>query len=107
MKFLLLFFCHLFLIACTISRKVKRPEQPTNHTIGIVHISESNCRLFIEVINEKKNSVIEKLYSVNLNDNYQKKGLKLSFVYTASHAMSPENCAVDLVVVMDSIKVIP
>jgi hypothetical protein len=41
-----LFFCGQYLKACIISRKVKGMEQATNPTIGIVHISENNRRLF-------------------------------------------------------------
>ena len=49
----------------------------------------------------------KKLYPIDFKDNYKKKGLQLSFVYTYSKAMSPENCSIDGVVILDSVQVIP
>ncbi len=86
---------------------MKHRNSSANRTIGIVHVAEASCPYYIEVIDGAKEDLHKKLYPIDFKDNYKKKGLKLSFVYTYSKAMSPENCSVDAVVILDSVQVIP
>lgn len=74
-------------------------------TIGIVHINENSCPLYIAVENPKEN--FSKLYPVNLKDNMKKKGLKVKFSYSLSRAMLPEGCDADAVIQIEEITVIP
>jgi hypothetical protein len=55
----------------------------------------------------EKDYLNKKLYPIDFKDNYKKKGLKLSFNFTYSKAMSPENCSLDGVIVLNNIDVIP
>ena len=97
-----------FLLSCKTPCKIKRAASNTEEkTIGIVHVAENNCPFYIEVIKGNKDDLKKKLYPIDFKDNYKKKGLKLSFNFTYSKAMSPENCSVDGVVVINNVDVIP
>ena len=100
-------FLSLLIFSCKTPCHVKRSNSIENRTIGIVHVAENNCPYYIEVVEGAKDDLHKKLYPIDFKDNYKKKGLKLSFVYTYSKAMSPENCSIDGVVVLDSVQVLP
>ncbi len=95
------------IFSCKTPSNLKHIHSIDNRTIGIVHVAENNCPYYIEVVEGVKDDLHKKLYPINFKNNYKKKGLKLSFVYTYSKAMSPENCSIDGVVVLDSVQVIP
>jgi len=78
--------------------------------IGIVHVNEEGCPLFINIseeLNPGKAIDFHKIYPLNLKDGMKKKGLKVKFSYTLSKAMNPEGCTADAVVQLESIEVIP
>lgn len=78
--------------------------------IGIVHINENNCPVFLS-IEEKDNPGttlnFKKAIPLNLKDGMKKKGLKVKFSYTISKALQPEGCNADVVINLESIVVIP
>ena len=78
-----------------------------NRTIGTIHVAEENCPYYILVNSGAEELINKRLYPVDLDDTYKKKGLKLAFVFSYSKAMSPENCSIDAVIALDSIQVIP
>jgi hypothetical protein len=91
-----------------------QPYNPTDFNgdvfIGIIHVSEEGCPFYIEIseaLNPGKAIDFRKVYPVNLKDSMKKKGLKVSFNYTLSKAMSPEGCTTDAVVQIEQIQVIP
>jgi hypothetical protein len=94
----------LFLLSCKATCKINNEEG--NNTIGIVHLAEDNCPHYILISKGGVELINKKVYPINLEDKFKKKGLKLSFLFTYSKAMSPENCTVDFVVALDSVKAI-
>ncbi len=63
--------------------------------VGIVHVSETECPLYIEA--REKDKTIN-LYPMNLDEKYKKEGMKLKFEYAISKGAMPANCNADLVV---------
>lgn len=112
MKYFPILLLSTFFFSC----KVKK-TQPYNATafngdvfIGMIHVSEGGCPFYIEIseaLNPGKAIDFQKVYPVNLKDSMKKKGLKVSFNYTLSKAMSPEGCTADAVVQIEQIQVIP
>lgn len=77
---------------------------------GIVHVAENGCPYYLEIpkaLNHGLAIDFTKVYPVNLKDGMKKKGLKVSFTYSLSKAMSPEGCGADAVVQIEQIEVIP
>lgn len=76
---------------------------------GIVHLSENGCPIYIEITSSQVEgiNVGNKIYPVDLADNYKKKGLNLQFFATISKAKSPEGCFIDGVAAIGSVTVIP
>ena len=94
----------LFLLSCKSACKIKNKD--ANSTIGTVHLAEDNCPYYILINKGDAELINKKVYPINLDDKFKKKGLKLSFSFTYIKAMSPENCPIDLVVALDSVKAI-
>jgi hypothetical protein len=79
-------------------------------TIGIIHVNEDGCPLYIEVtsaLNNNETVPFNRAYPLNLLDKMKKKGLKVEFTYTLSKAMQPEGCTADAVIQLNVINVIP
>lgn len=57
--------------------------------IGVVHVSDTGCKLYIDA-QEKDKKV--KMYPVNLDEKFQKEGMRLKFDYAASRAPLPDGC---------------
>ena len=76
---------------------------------GIVHLSENGCPVYIEITSSQVEgiNVGNKIYPVDLADNYKKKGLNLQFYATISKAKSPEGCAIDAVAAVSLVSVVP
>ncbi|NOQ71976.1 MAG: hypothetical protein GQ574_08240 [Crocinitomix sp.] len=68
--------------------------------VGIVHVSETDCLLYIET--KLKDSTVN-MYPMNLDEKYMRDGMKLKFAYTLSRGAQPENCDIDMVVAMSDV----
>lgn len=74
----------------------------TERILGTVVAASESCPVLIDAqVGEK----IVKMYPVNLDEKFQKAGMKLKFSYTLSRAQQPENCDVDAVVVLSDVAV--
>lgn len=68
--------------------------------IGTVVAPIDQCPVLIDAqVGDK----IVKMYPVNLDEKFQKAGMKLKFSYTPSRAQQPENCDIDMVVVLSDV----
>jgi hypothetical protein len=100
------------LLSCK-STKVATIEPLTEGTaqwVGIVHVNENQCPVYIEITDELNPGVsvpFHAVYPLNLKDGMKKKGLKVQFSYTLSKAMSPEGCTAEAVIQLEQITVIP
>lgn len=63
--------------------------------IGTVHLAEG-CGVYIEA--ETSPGELQKLYPVNLEDQFKVEAAKIKFDYALSRAMLPEGCDADLTV---------
>ena len=68
--------------------------------VGIVHISETECPIYIET--KLKDSTVN-MYPMNLEEKYKRDGMKLKFDYALSRGAQPVNCDVDMVVSMSDV----
>ncbi|MFT5822791.1 MAG: hypothetical protein ACI8ZM_004048 [Crocinitomix sp.] len=68
--------------------------------VGIVHISETDCPIYIET--KLKDSTVN-MYPMNLEEKYKRDGMKLKFDYALSRGAQPENCDIDMVVSMSDV----
>ena len=73
-----------------------------NRLTGKVMLS-NECPLFIEAY-ESNTRVI--MYPVNLDPQFQKSGMKISFYYQPSRAKQPSGCVVDKVVSVEDVQLI-
>jgi hypothetical protein len=77
---------------------------------GIIHVNENGCPIYIEISNclvsNQAYYIGKKVYPVNLEDKFKKKGLKVHFNLTVSKAPSPEGCNSDYVVSVEDLSVI-
>ncbi len=72
----------------------------TERIIGTVVAASDICPVLIDAqVGEK----VVKMYPVNLDEKFQKAGMKLKFSYTLSRAQQPENCDLDMVVVLSDV----
>lgn len=71
-----------------------------NRVIGIVHVSETECPLYIEA---KLTDHAVKMYPMNLEDKFKNEGMKLKFTYELSRGAQPENCDIDMVVSLSEV----
>jgi hypothetical protein len=67
--------------------------------LGIVHTSETGCKLYIELENEDK----DQLYPVNLEDKFKVDGLRLRFSFVYSKAQQPPDCLNVVIVSVDQV----
>lgn len=79
---------------------VKKTEDslttPDNYrVIGLVHVSETECPLYIEA---KLADKTVNMYPMNLDEKYKREGMKIKFAYALSRGPQPENCELDMVV---------
>lgn len=100
------------LLACKTCKKAaeKTATVGDNELIGIVHVNENQCPIYIELtseLNPGKTLAFSTAYPLNLKDGMKKKGLKVKFTYTASKAMQPEGCSAEVVIQLETITVIP
>ena len=77
-------------------------NESQNVQTGVVQYREG-CEWVIEVVENQEKLVF---YPVNLPSEYQKKGIRLSFIFQPSRAPQPANCVVDRVVSVEQIKLI-
>lgn len=98
-------------LSCKSHRNVKKTTQTTDGSlVGIIHVNENHCPLFITLDTESNPGIslpFKKVFPVNLKDGMKKKGLKVAFTYTFSKAMQPEGCDVEAVIQLENITVIP
>jgi hypothetical protein len=112
MKTMVTLLISLGLLSCK-STKVATIEPLTEGTgqwVGIVHVNENQCPVYIEITDELNPGVsvpFHTVYPLNLEDGMKKKGLKVQFSYTLSKAMSPEGCTAEAVIQLEQITVIP
>lgn len=98
---------------CGTTKKQSKKDTATqlvSATVGIIHVNEEGCPLYIEVtsaLNNNQTVPFGKAYPLNLANNMKKKGLKVQFTYTLSKAMQPEGCTADAVIQLNEINVIP
>ena len=74
---------------------------PENYrVIGIVHVSETECPLYIEakLVDKSVN-----MYPMNLEEKYKREGMKIKFDYELSRGPQPENCELDMVVSLSDV----
>ena len=99
MKYILIISILFSLFACGNSKKatndIPKMTAENYRVIGVVHISETDCPLFISVEDQGKSFT---LYPMNLEDKYKREGMKLKFSYAASKGAQPSNCNADIVV---------
>ncbi len=112
MKIFITLLVALSFISCKSTKKTSAQamNEPSNQLIGIIHVNENQCPIYIEIpenLNPSINVPYKTVYPLNLKDGMKKKGLKVQFTYTVSKAMSPEGCSADAVVNLDEITVIP
>jgi hypothetical protein len=68
---------------------------------GIVYVSLKGCPVLIET---EINGETMRLYPVNLDEEYKKDGLRISFTFAPSRAMQPEGCTlIDRVVSIENV----
>ena len=81
-------------------------EIPSNEgnyrIIGIVHVSETDCPVYIEA--QEENETVN-YYPVNLEEKYKVEGMKIKFDYTWSKAPQPENCDVDKAIQVNDVTI--
>lgn len=99
-------------MSCKVTKNTsaQATNDSSNKLIGIIHVNENQCPVYIEIpvdLNPGINVPYQTVYPLNLKDGMKKKGLKVQFTYTVSKAMSPEGCSADAVVQLDQITVIP
>jgi hypothetical protein len=70
--------------------------------LGTVVAASESCPVLIDAQVAEK---VVKMYPVNLDEKFQKAGMKLKFSYTLSRAQQPENCDIDAVVVLSDVAV--
>lgn len=105
-KFILI----LLLICSCGSAKNQNSDQTKVTTIytGTVHLSDNGCPYYIEINKCFVSNLYylgKKIYPIQLDDKFKKKGLKLKFNFTLSKAMSPADCNVDYVVSLENVSV--
>jgi hypothetical protein len=95
------------ILSCNSTKDV--PTTSNSNCQGIVHLAENGCPVYIEITNSSAEGIAvgNKLYPVEFDTKYKKKGLKLSFSALVSRAKSPEGCSIDCVASVSSIQVIP
>ena len=107
----------LFLAACGNQKETMQEKEAAEHEIeevneeagknynvvGIVHVSETDCLLYIET--KLKDSMVN-MYPMNLDGKYMRDGTKLKFIYALSRGAQPENCDIDMVVSMSEVTLI-
>ncbi len=71
-----------------------------NRVIGIVHVSESDCPVYIEA---KLTDHAVNMFPINIEDKYKVEGMKIKFTYELSRGAQPENCDVDMVVSLSDV----
>lgn len=112
MKSILTFIILASLLSCKSSKRLTKNDPPEGSTslIGIIHVNENQCPVYIEVpeaLNQGISIPFSSAYPLNLKDGMKKKGLKVQFSYTTSKAMSPEGCSAEAVINLEEINVIP
>jgi hypothetical protein len=112
MKIFITLLVALSLMSCKSTKKTSAQamNEPSNQLIGIIHVNENQCPIYIEIpenLNPSINVPYKTVYPLNLKDGMKKKGLKVQFSYTTSKAMSPEGCGAEAVIYLDQINVIP
>lgn len=112
MKICITLLMALSLMSCKVTKKTNTQamNEPSNQLIGIIHVNENQCPVYIEIpvdLNPGINVPYLTVYPINIKDGMKKKGLKVQFTYTVSKAMSPEGCSADAVIQLDQITVIP
>ncbi len=89
------------LISCGNSKKMvtdvkkvdEKIENSNNARItGTVHVSDSDCMLFIDAQMSKEGSNTIKMYPVNLADKFKVEGMYIKFSYASSRAKQPDGC---------------
>jgi hypothetical protein len=75
--------------------------QENYRVIGIVHIDEPDCPIYLETKLKDKTVM---MYPMNLEEKYKNEGMKLKFDYALSRGQQPENCdIIDMVVSMSDV----
>jgi hypothetical protein len=77
---------------------IASPE--SNRLVGIVHVSETECPLYIEA---KLTDRSVNMYPINLDDKFKYEGMKIKFTYELSREADPENCDVEMVVSLSEV----
>ena len=77
---------------------ITSPE--SNRLVGIVHVSETECPLYIEA---KLTDRSVKMYPMNLDDKFKNEGMKIKLTYEHSRGAHPENCDVEMVVSLSEV----
>jgi hypothetical protein len=79
-----------------VDQVVAEPER----FIGTVVAASDVCPVLIDAqVGDK----MIKMYPINLEEKFQKAGMRLKFSYTPSRAQQPENCDLDMVVVLSEV----
>jgi hypothetical protein len=77
--------------------------------MGTVHLNKNSCPYSIEInqclVSDLSYYLGKTVYPVQLDDKFKKEGLSLNFNFTVSKAMSPTDCQVDYVVVLDNVSI--
>jgi hypothetical protein len=112
MKIMVTLLISLGLLSCKSTKvaTIDPPSEGTNQWVGIIHVNENQCPVYIEIKDELNPGVavpFHAVYPLNLKDGMKKKGLKVQFSYTLSKAMSPEGCSAEAVIQLEQITVIP
>lgn len=71
-----------------------------NRLVGLVHVSETECPLYIEA---KLTDRSVNMYPINLDDKFKNEGMKIKFTYELSRGTHPENCDVEMVVLLNEV----
>ena len=83
----------------TVQETSTMDNRDVNRVVGIVHVSDE-CPLWIEEVGSGNEF---NFYPVNLDEMYQKEGMRIRFSYAQSKAPSPANCKINMVVSVDNV----
>lgn len=76
-------------------------EETRNYrVVGIVHVSATDCPVYIEA--RLENETVS-MYPMNLDNRFKKEGMKIKFAYTLSRGAQPTSCDIDMVVALNDV----